>query len=81
MQKKKKLLRFIMLFLPLIVAVFLLIYIKTSQKMQETTEFMSPVANVTMITSLSVFVIGYLCFLVLMFFDDIKSFFTKHAAK
>ena len=78
--KKRKLLRFIILFLPLLIAILLLVYIRASREMQEASEFMSPVENATMITSLSVFILGYLCFLVLMFFDDIKLFFAKHKA-
>jgi len=72
---KQKVWRFIFLIVPLVLAILLLIYIKTSQGMKATSEFMSPIENTTIITSLFVFVFGYMCFLILMFFDDIKSFF------
>jgi len=62
--------------LPLFVALFLLVYIKTSQEIKGA-EFMSPVDNGTIITSLVVFILGYLCFLILMFFEDIKSCFIR----
>lgn len=76
--KRTKIWKFIFLFVPLLVAALLLIYIKTSQKVEAGSEFMAPLENTTIITSLVAFMAGYLCFLILMFFDDIKLLFLKH---
>ena len=79
MKKYIKIWRFLLLFIPLLVAIVILIYVRTSQEVSGA-EYMAPIENTTMIISLMVFIAGYLCFLILMFFDDIKSFFIKQKA-
>ena len=74
MPKGKKILYKILLFLPLALAIAWLAYIKTAEKtagMEGT--FLSPINNAPIITALIIFIIGYLLFLLMMFFSDIKN--------
>jgi hypothetical protein len=75
MKKSKK---FIILVMPWLAAVILFSYLKLNQRAISSSELMAPLGNSTLISSLLAFMAGYLCFLILMFFEDIKSFFVRH---
>lgn len=80
-KKKKNLFKVIFAILPLILAGTLLSLTLLPKPKINAGEFMSPVENTTLVVSLLVFIAGYAIFLVLMFSDNLKSFFIKHTHK
>ena len=80
-RSKELRLKNIILFLPLVLSVGWMIQIKLTQRFVPpgAGELFSPIQTQPLIISLILFVVGYVFFLLLMFSDDIKSFFaTKH---
>lgn len=79
MPRKKKISFTIMLILPLILAIAWIIYIKATEDVigAGMGSFLSPIDNTPIIVSLTLFVLGYLFFLGVMFYSNIKEMVNK----
>ena len=79
MSQKKKISFTIMLILPLVLAIAWIIYIKATEDIVGAGmgSFLSPIDNTPVIVSLTLFVLGYLFFLGIMFYSNIKEMISK----
>lgn len=77
--KWKIIVRAIVLALPLVLAIVWLIRIKTIDS--GAAGFLSPVNTAPIVMSLSIFMAGYVLFLFLMFYSNIKEALKKHSQK
>ena len=77
-RRREKIAKNIILFLPLVLSVGWAAQIKLSQSYQILGgEMLSPVDARPLLTSLMLFILGYVFFLFLMFSDDLKDFFAR----
>ena len=70
--KGKKIFYVILWFLPLVLAIVWLVYIRVTKTRGVEGTFLSPINNTPLIIALIIFVVGYLLFLFMLFFSDIK---------
>ena len=76
-RRKERIMKNIILFLPLVLSVGWVIQIKLRQTLIIGNEMLSPIDTKPLLTSLALFIVGYIFFLFLMFSDDIKSFLVR----
>ena len=72
----KKLIIAVLVLIPLILAFFWMNYLKGAEE-AATSVFLSPVDSAPVIIALTVFMSGYVLFLVFMFYDNIREFVDK----
>ena len=77
-KKKNTFVRILLLLLPIIIAISILIYIKVVQNNNiADSEFFSPADSRPLMISIVIFMLGYMFFLLMMFSEEIREFFTK----
>lgn len=76
-RKKHTKIKIFILFLPIIISFVWLIYLELALTSIPLGTMLSPSEIEPLIISLIIFIIGYLLFLSLMFFEEIKKFLSK----
>ena len=78
--KKNKFIRFLLLLIPLILAISILVYIRVVQTQNiGGSELFSPVNSRPLVVSIIIFMAGYVFFLLMMFSEEMKTFFMDKA--
>jgi len=81
-KRRERMIKNIILFLPLVLSIGWALQIRISNTIAIANgNMLSPIDTQPLLTSLILFIIGYLFFLFLMFSDDIKSFLIRKTIK